>query len=122
MYRSMMQVFVKGSETALPFYQKAFDAKLLCRYPENGGPIMHAELEIDGHLLAVSEQMQETSVVGNTMMFCLHFGPGGEEQVRRAHEVLGEDARECSPPELCDYSPLQTVIIDKFGVWWCIFV
>ena len=37
MYRSMMQVFVKGSETALPFYQKAFDAKLLCRYPENGG-------------------------------------------------------------------------------------
>ena len=33
MRRSMFQVYVSQSNKAVEFYQKAFEAKLLCAYP-----------------------------------------------------------------------------------------
>ena len=123
MHRSMIQVFVKRSDEAVEFYQKAFDAKLLCNYTDSNGLVMHTELDIYGQILAVSELSEEDSITGNTMMFCLHFGEGKEELVRKIYNVLKDDAKSISSPlEPCEYSPLQAVLIDKFGVWWCIFV
>jgi len=122
MHRSMMQVFVKNSAEAVLFYQKAFDTELLCCYTDNDGKIMHAELSIYGQIMAISELAEEKTITGNTMMFCFEFGEGKDEIVRKIYEVLKEDAMECSPLEKCDYSSLQMVIVDKFGVWWCIFL
>jgi len=39
-----------------------------------------------------------------------------------AYETLKESALTCSPLDKCDYSPLQFVCTDKFGVTWCLFV
>ena len=122
MYRSMMQVFVKESDKALEFYQKAFDAKVLCCYPDSDGLIMHAELDIYGQVMAVSESSEENVTAGNTMMFCLEFGEGKEAVVRKIYEVLKDGAVNASPPNPCEYSSLQFVAVDKFGVWWCIYV
>ncbi len=121
MYRSMMQVFVKGSKEAVEFYRKAFNAEVLCAYEDGKGGYMHAELNAYGQVIAVSE-ITEDVTVGNTMMFCFHFGEGGEENVKTAYEVLKEEAITCSPLDKCDYSSLQFVCIDKFGVTWCVFV
>lgn len=121
MYRSMMQVFVKGSKEAVELYRKAFNAEVLCAYEDRKGGYMHAELNAYGQVIAVSE-IAEDVTLGNTMMFCLHFGEGGEENVKTAYAELKEEAITCSPPDVCEYSPLQFVCTDKFGVTWCVFI
>lgn len=121
MLRSMMQVFVKGSVEAVEFYRKAFDAQVLCTCPDGNGGYYHAELDAFGQILAVSE-LEAPAAPGNTMMFCFHLGPGGEEQVRRAYEVLREGAEAPTPPGPCEYSSYQFALMDKFGVYWCVFV
>lgn len=123
MYRSMMQVYVKGSDRAVGLYRKAFDAGLTASYPNPDGTFMHAELDVYGQILAVSEAPEgEERITGNTMQFCLHFGEGNEAQVRKAYGILKEDARIVYPLSPCGYSPLMADLIDRFGVRWCIFV
>ena len=46
MLRSMKHVYVKDSGQAITFYQKAFNAGLLCSYPDSGEPLFHGELNI----------------------------------------------------------------------------
>ncbi len=121
MLRSMMQVFVKNSMEAVALYQKAFDAELLCAYPDGSGGYMHSELNAYGQILAVSE-ISEDVTIGNTMMFCFHLGEGHENQIQKAYEVLKEGASNDTPVGPCDYSPCQFKLIDKFGVCWCLFV
>lgn len=53
---------------------------------------------------------------------CFHFGEGGEDHVKTAYEMLKDEAIACSPLDKCDYSSLEFVCTDKFGVTWCIFV
>ena len=122
MYRSMMQVFVKESDKALEFYKEVFTAAVLCVYPAPNGTLYHAELDVYGQVLALSELNDESVVTGNTMMFCLHFGEGNEDTVRKIYDALKVDAITASPLEPCDYSPLDAAVVDKFGVSWCIFV
>ena len=119
--RSMMQINVKGSVEAVELYRRAFDAQVLCTYPNADGSYYHAELDAFGQIVAVSE-LEGPAAPGNTMMFCFHLGPGGEEQVRRAYEVLREGAEDAAPPGPCDYSSYQFALLDKFGVRWCLFV
>lgn len=121
MQRSMMQVYVKGSVEAVELYRAAFDADVLCTYPDENGGYMHSELNAHGQVIAVSE-IAEDVIAGNTMMFCFHFGAGGEENVRKAYEVLKEGARSHTPIGPCDYSPCQFTLTDRFGVCWCVFV
>lgn len=117
-----MQVYVKGSEDAVRLYRAAFDAELLCVYPnENGVGYMHSELNAYGQIIAVSELEGEVAS-GNTMQFCFHFGEGGEGKVRRAYEALLEGASEASPLGECGYSSCQFELTDRFGVRWCLFV
>ncbi len=121
MLRSMMQVFVRNSTEAVALYQKAFHAELLCAYPDDRGGYMHSELNAYGQILAVSE-ISEDVAIGNTMMFCFHFGAGHEKEVQKAYDVLKEEAVSYTPVGPCDYSPFQFTLIDKFGVHWCLFV
>jgi PhnB protein len=72
----MFQVYVVGSDKAIEFYQRAFNAKLLCAYPNDDGTLMHSELDVYGQVLAVSEANTNKPVTGNTMQFCLHLGEG----------------------------------------------
>lgn len=123
MHRSMMQIYVRGSDKAVELYQKAFDAKLVASYPHSDGTFMHAELNVYGQILAVSEALEdEEQITGTTMQFCLHFGKGKEELVLRAYNVLKDGAKILYPLSSCDYSELMVDLIDIYGVRWCIFV
>ncbi len=55
----MMQVFVKESAKALAFYEKVFSVKVMCAYPNSDGTIHHAELDVYGQILAISELVEE---------------------------------------------------------------
>ena len=82
----MMQVFVKGSKEAVDLYKNAFNAEIICSYDDGNGGYRHAEFNAYGQVITVSK-IAEDVTPGNTMMFCLHFGESGEENVR-TEEVL----------------------------------
>lgn len=122
MYRSMLQVYVNKSDEAVSFYQKAFDAPLETSYPNADGTYMHAELNVYGQILAVSEALKdEARVTGTTMQFCLHFGRGKSAMVQKAYDILKEGATILFSPEACPFSALMFDLIDRYGVRWCIF-
>lgn len=128
MKRSMMQAYVRRSDEAVALYQKAFDAEIISSYPNEDGTFFHCELTIEGQILAVSERNREDTILdgemvtGNIMQFCLHYGEGNEDKVRKAYEVLKTDAKILVPLGPCEYSVLMTDFIDKYGVRWCLFV
>lgn len=123
MHRSLMQTYVKESDKAVKLYQKAFDAELVASYPYPDGTYLHAELNVYGQILAISEAPnEEERITGTTMQFCLHFGEGKEELVQKAYDTLKEEAKVVYPLGPCDYSVLMVDLIDKYGVRWCLFV
>lgn len=128
MERTLMQVYVKESDRAVKFYQEAFDATLGSNYPNPDGTFYHSELDVYGQILAVAERNSDDDaadneqITGNIMQFCLHFQPDEESLVRKAYDVLKEEATILFPLGPCDYSPLMTDLIDQYGVRWCIFL
>lgn len=124
MKRSMFQVYVKDSAAAAELYKKAFDAKMLDEYKNPDGSYLHAELDVYGQVLALSEAdaMAGERDPGTTMQLCLHMGAEKEEQVKKAYEALKDGAKIAYPIGECPYSPLMFALIDTFGVNWCVFV
>ena len=54
--KKSLQVYIQGTEEAVPFYQKAFGATLGYNVKNPDGTYMHAELKVNGtQLLALSE-------------------------------------------------------------------
>ena len=120
--RSMMQIYIKNSAQALEFYKQAFVAEVVSYLPNEDGTLLHAELDIYGQILALSESGYDAVITGNAMQFCLHFGVGKEEIVRRIYDKLRDGATVTFPIGECMFSPLMYELIDKYGVNWCVFV
>ena len=121
MLRSMVQVYVKNSGRAVAFYQNVFGAKTHCLHLNADGTVLHAELDVFGMTLAVSESIELEPATGNTLQICLHFGAEKEETARRVIEQLGEGGRFTFRGST-GWSPLMAGIVDPFGVWWCVYV
>lgn len=121
-YRSLMQTYIKESDKAVAFYQKAFDAELVAAYPNEDGTFMHAELDVYGQIVAIAEAPEDESIAGTTMQFCLHFGEGKDALVQKAFDVLKDGATIDWPIGPCPYSPLMVALTDRYGVRWCLFV
>ena len=118
----MLQVYVNKSDEAVAFYQEAFDAKLVASYQNADGTYMHAELNVYGQVLAVSEAPKdEPRITGTSMQFCLHFGQGNQAMVQKAYAVLKNDATILYPLGPCPFSELMVDLIDRYGIRWCIF-
>lgn len=121
MKRAFMQVYVKDSELAISMYQKAFDAKVGSVYKDDDGSIVHAELDINGHVIALSEA-SEDSETGNTMQFCIQYGEGNEDLIKKAYGILEQGSTINYSLSPCFYSSLMADFTDRFGVRWCLFV
>lgn len=116
-----MQIYTKGSTAAVELYQKAFDAVLGYNVKSPDGTFYHAELDVYGQITAVAESTDNNRITGNTMQFCLHFGEGEENTVKKAYEVLKDGAEILVPIGPCEFSPCMADLIDRFGVRWCLF-
>ena len=139
MLRSMMQVYVQGSGEAIRLYQKAFDAGIVREYPCGDGTYYHAELDVYGQILAVSEARHGFDYSdenpryavsfapgaernpGNPMQFGLHFGEGNADKVLKGYGALREGGVILYPPGPVNYSPCMCDLVDRFGVRWCLF-
>lgn len=122
-----MQVYATPGNEALSLYQAAFSAQITCNYPHADGTLFHAELDLGGETLAVSERrapygIEGDAAAGNTMEFGLEFGQEQEAALRHAYETLLPGAQVLFAPAPCDYSPLMTDLIDRYGVRWCLFL
>lgn len=53
---------VRDAAAAIDFYARAFGARELFRLTEPGGRIGHAEIDLDGHVLMLSEEYPELGV------------------------------------------------------------
>ena len=128
MFRSILQIYVKGSDEAFEFYKKAFDAKIGFQDIDENGIVIHRELDVCGQAIAVGEANDTTPaggdrrITGNTMQFCIQFGEGQEEKVRKAYETLLEGSKIITPFGELFFSSCGVELIDKYGVWWCLFV
>jgi len=118
---SAFHICVKESAEALEFYQKVFDAKLLCRYDNADGTIYHSEIEAYGQIIMIAGS-EENSITGNNMSFVMSFDEGEEELVKKIYDLLKDEANIIYPLSPCDYSPLMTNLIDKYGVHWFILI
>ena len=136
MLRSMFQVYVKGSGRAFEFYKKAFDAEVVYQPPYDSNLSIddvwydHSELNVYGQILAVSEakmldypdfENKTPLVFGNNVQLCLNFGTDEADKVKKAFEVLNEDAIKPGILDTADFSSCIFCLIDKFGVSWCLF-
>lgn len=66
--------------------------------------------------------IDEKTITGNVMQFCLHYGEGNEDMVSKAYEILKTDAKILMPLAPCKFSTLMADLIDKYGIRWCLFV
>lgn len=123
MKRSMFQLFLNHCDEAIAFYQEAFGTTPSCIYrDEEDGRILHSEMVVFGQTIAFSENSAKADP-GNTMMLCFHFGEGHEETIEKAYGVLKQSAvRIDSPPSPCSYSSCETALVDRYGVYWCLFI
>ncbi len=126
--RSILQIYVKGSDEAFELYKTAFDANIGFQDIDEHGTVIHRELDVCGQALAVGEAHDTTRaggdkrLTGNTMQFCLQFGEGQEAKVRKAYETLLEGSEIITPFGQLFFSSCGVELIDKYGVWWCLFV
>ncbi len=125
-----LQAYIKGSEEAVLFYQRAFGTELGHNVRKPDGTFMHAELYLDKELLlAVSEA---DSQVGSELMKghsaadypTMNFGVslGSEEAVKRAYNILTEGGNILLPLGPLPWNTCCANIIDKFGVFWYLCV
>ncbi len=57
-------IAVKGAAEAIAFYKRAFGATERYRLTMDDGRIGHAEIEIDGNILMISDEYPEIGVLG----------------------------------------------------------
>lgn len=124
MSRSIFQVYVKGSIEAVELYQKAFDAKIVSEHKNENGSYMHVELDVFGQIVALAEALPEAGerIAGSTMQLCFHLDKDKEETIKKAYEILKEDADIHFSLGESFFSPLMFGLIDKYGVNWNLFL
>lgn len=121
MKRTLMQMYVKNSASAVLFYQKAFDATVGNNWRNPDGSCSHVELDVYGQILAIAEADEDT-VNGNNLQFCLHFEEDEKDKVLKAYEVLREGAHIICDLNKPSWSPYMFALTDQYGVYWCIFI
>ncbi len=56
------------------------------------------------------------------MQFCFHYGEGNENLIMKTYETFKKDGNILYPLGPCEFSPLMSDLIDKYGVRWCLFI
>jgi len=119
--RVMFQLYITNCDEAIKFYQEAFDGKILCDHRNPDNSVAHAEMEAFGQIIAFTE-WSKNKAFSMTMEFCFHFEKGQEAAIQKAYNVLKDGAMIWSAlEEPCGYAECQFELIDKYGVFWCLF-
>jgi PhnB protein len=107
---------VQGASAAIDFYQKAFGAQELRRFPTSAGVIMHAEIRIGDSVILINDEVPEMGLLSP-----LHYG--GPSSALTIHspdaDAIYAQAVEAGATPLF---PIQdTFTGDRYGVVKCPF-
>ena len=120
MKRTLMQMYVRNSADAVELYKEAFGAVVGEDWRNPDDSCAHAELNVDGQIIAVSEA-PDNVVFGRGMQFCLQFETEESVRVVQAYNVLKNGAEIVCDIGPCEYSKYMFSLFDRFGVYWCVF-
>ncbi|HEY6598973.1 MAG TPA: VOC family protein [Pseudomonadales bacterium] len=116
-------ICVKGAARAIDFYKQVFGAvESGARYTEPGGRIGHAEIEIDGSRMMLSDEHPEidvlspTSLGGSSTMFHLRVADAAAVVARAA--AAGATIQRAVEEQ--PYGERSGTIKDPFGFRWMI--
>ena len=107
---------------AVEFYQKAFSAILLRKWDNPDGTIHVAEMEIDGAIFHLHEevtgknQLSPETLDGTTLL----IGLFSHDPDKLFHDAVSAGAKVINTMEDYDYGYRQATVADPFGHQWLI--
>lgn len=111
---------VSNTASAIEFYQKAFGAKELFRLAEPSGRIGHAEIDIGGTTIMLSDEYPEMNIVGPEKLggttFCFHLHVDKVDALFAQAVAAGATA--VRPPTDAFYGERSGTVRDPFGHEW----
>lgn len=113
-------IYINGAADAIEFYSRAFGAREPDRLNHPDGNIVHAEIEIDGHLLMLSDPDSPIFAdprKGGTSV-SLHLFVDNAKAVQ--DRAIGAGCIEIQPATRKSYGATNGVIQDPFGHVWSI--
>lgn len=120
-------LYLQNSLEAVKYYLQAFNMTLGYNVKNPDGSFLHAELLKDGNsIFAVSEsadaEIHKTMLNTQwpTMSYGINFD--NEEELNFAYSMLCKGGHILRPLGPLPWSPCAADVVDKFGVYWYIFV
>jgi len=118
-------VYAKKSREAVELYCDAFGLELGYHVLNEDGNFFHSELLKDGEpFLAVAEANDKDLPNGMDLSYVnpveLGYTVESRDEFERVFQMLRQDGRVVLDPCELPWSPLATIVMDKFGVRWYI--
>ena len=120
-------LYLRNSVSAVNFYMNAFNMTLGYNAKNKDGSYLHAELLKNGNsIFAVSESSDDAivktmlSTQYPTMSYGINFD--SDEELDHAYSMLIEGGRILRPLGPLPWSPCSADVVDRFGVYWYIYV
>jgi PhnB protein len=113
-------LIVQDAAAAIDFYKKAFGATEVIRMAAPGGPVMHAELKIDGSSIMLAEEYPQVgakspkSYGGSPVSILLYV----EDVDARVSQAVAAGARVVRPVKDQFYGDRSGVLEDPYGHAW----
>ena len=120
-------LYLRNSSDAVNFYMTAFKMTLGYNVKNPDGSFLHAELLKDGNsIFAVSESPDEEilklmlNTHWPTMSYGINFDT--DEELNLAYSMLCNGGHILRPLGPLPWTPCAADVVDKFGVYWYIYV
>lgn len=126
-----MTLYIKNTLEAVKFYQEAFGLSLGYHEKIPDGTYMHAELQKNGENVFVVSESQNNALVSVLHEFAQNKVPPTtsigfqfetEDEIKRAYDMLTAVGVVCRPLGALPWSVCSADVLDKYGVYWYIYM
>jgi PhnB protein len=113
---------VRGAAKAIEFYQKAFGARELMRFPMPDGTVAHAEIKIGNAIMMLADEMPGMGYLGPASRGGCTGGIAlyVEDADALFRQAIAAGAKQIKPMEDQFYGDRSGTLADPFGHWWTI--
>jgi PhnB protein len=114
------QLFLKNVAAGVAFYQKAYGVKVLRQWDNPDGSIHVAELELDGALFHLHEDVPRVKQISPSGSISVLIGLFVDDVHAVVESAVAAGATILEPVQDYDYGYRQATILDPFGHQWMI--
>jgi len=120
MNRSILQIYTENDDEAFAFYKSVFNADVGFIDTDENGNVIHQELNVNGQAIAIGKIISNKTT-GSTMQFCLQYNNNQKNAVQQIYNKLVKDSKIITDYGKLIFTDVGFELVDKYGVWWCIF-